>query len=284
MPSADLLTEAARCLREGEGAALVTVVGTRGSTPQRAGARILVFRDGRVQGTIGGGCVEAEMIRRAKGAIETGEPVLTSYDLTPEQAGDEGLVCGGRMEIFIEPLEAQPRLFILGAGHVAKPICRLAAFAGFRVSVADDRDKYASVERFPEAEGVEVVEFERAGQALQIDERAFVVVVTRGHHGDAEALASCLPRTPRFLGLMGSKAKMAHVFSDLMSRGFGPDDLARITTPVGVEIGALTPEEIAISIVAEMIAVRRGVSSDRVRPMRVAAPGRFRLEAASSVS
>ena len=272
---AELLSLAARCMESDIPAALVTVVGAQGSTPQRPGARMLVLADGTVSGTIGGGCVEAEMARRARAAIENGRPVLTTYDLTPEQAGEEGLVCGGRMEVFIEPLEATPDLAILGAGHVARPLCTLAAMAGFRVGVLDDREKYATGERFPEAARVVVSGFEVAAEALRLTPRSFVLVVTRGHRGDATAIASCLPLRPRFLGLLGSKAKMVHVFADLLERGFSSEDLARVETPVGIEIGAETPEEIAVSIVARMVAVRRGVGADRIRSMAAAVPGRL---------
>ncbi|MBP6702912.1 MAG: XdhC family protein [Vicinamibacteria bacterium] len=275
MRGADLLAQAARCMESDVPAALVTVVGAQGSTPQRPGARMIVYADGTVNGTIGGGCVEAEMARRARIAIENGRPSLTSYDLTKEQAGEEGLVCGGRMEVFIEPLEPTPDLVILGAGHVARPLCALAATTGFRVSVLDDREKYATEERFPEASRVCVGDFDTAASTLQITPRSFVVVVTRGHRGDAVALASCLSVKPRFLGLMGSRAKMVHVFAELVERGFTSEDLARIETPVGVEIGAETPEEIAVSIVARMISVRRGVQADRIRSMAAPVPGRL---------
>ena len=236
---------------------------------------MLVFTDGSLKGTIGGGCVEAEMARRARLAIEDGKPILTTYDLTPDQAGEEGLVCGGRMEVFIEPLESAPRLMVIGAGHVARPLCALAAKAGFRVLVMDDRERYATRERFPESEGVVVGDFSTCAEALGIGERSFVLVVTRGHKGDAVAIASCLPRQPRFLGLLGSKAKMVHVFTDLVERGFSSEDLTRVETPVGIEIGAETPEEIAISIVARMIAVRRGIAAERIRSMAAQVPGRL---------
>lgn len=272
---AELLAQAARCMESDIPVALVTVVGAQGSTPQRPGARMLVFADGTVDGTIGGGCVEAEMARRARLAIESGSPALTTYDLTPEQAGEEGLVCGGRMEVFIEPLKAAPDLAILGAGHVARPLCSLSAGAGFKVSVLDDREKYATAERFPEAERVVVSGFESAGATLGLTPRSFVVVVTRGHRGDAAAIASCLGLRPRFLGLLGSKAKMVHVFENLVQRGFSSEDLMRVETPVGVEIGAETPEEIAVSIVARLIAVRRGIGVDRIRSMAADLPGRL---------
>jgi len=272
---AALFERAARCIETDIPAALVTVVGSQGSTPQRPGARMLVFADGTVDGTIGGGCVEAEMTRRARLAIENGRPALTSYDLTPEQAGDEGLVCGGRMEVFIEPLEATPQLAILGAGHVARPLCSLAAMTGFRVSVLDDRESYATAARFPEASRLAVSDFDSAAATLRLTPRSYVVVVTRGHRGDAAALASCLRVKPRFIGLLGSRSKMVHVLTDLIERGFESEDLIQIETPVGVEIGAETPEEIAVSIVARMVAVRRGVRAESIRSMAAPLPGRL---------
>ena len=158
---------------------------------------MLVFSDGSLSGTIGGGCVEAEMARRARLAIDSGKPLLTTYDLTAEQAGEEGLVCGGRMEVFIEPLESTPHLAILGAGHVARPLCALASVAGFRVSVLDDREKYATAQRFPEARQAVVAGFDAAADALSISPRSFVVVVTRGHRGDATALGDSRQMTWR---------------------------------------------------------------------------------------
>src|SRR5262245_66625790 len=137
--------------RSGEPAALVTVISTEGSTPQKAGAKIVVYADGRIVGTIGGGCVEAEMTWRARQAIESGRPQLADYDLTPEQAGEDGLVCGGRMQVFIEPIEGTPVLCLFGAGHVAQPLARMAKACGFRVEAAADRGKFANAWRVAEA-------------------------------------------------------------------------------------------------------------------------------------
>ena len=144
----DLFEEIVRMRRAGQRGALATIIHTNGCIPSYESSRMLVREDGSTLGTVGGGCVEAEMARRARAAIENGRPVLTTYDLTPEQAGEEGLVCGGRMEVFIEPLEATPGVAILGAGHVARPLCDLAAASGFRVSVLDDREKFANAVNF----------------------------------------------------------------------------------------------------------------------------------------
>ena len=273
----EILEAASRAERSGEPAALVTVVATRGSTPQRAGAKMLVFPDGRLVGTIGGGCVEAEMIRRARQAIGQGETELASYDLTPDQAGEDGLVCGGRMEVFIEPILGVPTLLLFGAGHVAQPLARLAHSVGFRVEVADDRPRFANAERFPDAASVVVEPPGEAAARMSLGPSAYAVVVTRGHGGDADALETLVGRGLRFLGLVGSKAKLVHVLAELEDRGVSRDALAEIRCPLGIEIGAETPEEIAVSIVSEMVSVRRGVAPEAVRPMRAEMARRLRV-------
>lgn len=275
----DVLEAALHAHEAGEPAAFVTVVATEGSTPQRAGARMLVHADGRLVGTIGGGCVEAEMVRRARQAIATRRPELADYDLTPDQAGEDGLVCGGRMQVFIEPIEPPPTLCLFGAGHVAQPLARLAKGAGFRVEVADDRVKFANSERFPDADAIVVEPFAEAAARLTLGPSSYAVVVTRGHKGDADALAAVLGRGLRFVGLLGSRPKAVHVFSELERRGVPPAQLAEIQVPLGVEIGAVTPEEIAVSILALLIAVRRGVPADRVKAMGMEVPGRLRAAA-----
>jgi len=272
----DVLQEALQAQRGGEAAALVTVVATEGSTPQKAGARMLVHADGRLVGTIGGGCVEAEMIRRARAAIQRRAPELAGYDLTPDQAGEDGLVCGGRMQVFIEPLESEPTLCLFGAGHVAQPLARFASAAGFRVEVLDDRVKFANPERFPDADLIVVEPFLEGASRLTLGRSSYAVVVTRGHRGDADALQTVLGRELPFVGLLGSRPKLVHVLRELEDRGVPREQLSCVRCPVGVEIGAQTPEEIAVSILAELIAVRRGVEAEAVRPMRAELPGRLK--------
>jgi xanthine dehydrogenase accessory factor len=262
---------------DGEPAALVTVVSTEGSTPQKAGAKMVVYADGRLVGTIGGGCVEAEMTWRARQVIEGRRAQVASYDLTPDQAGEDGLVCGGRMEVFIEPIESTPTLCLFGAGHVAQPLARMAKAAGFRVEVADDRVKFANPERFPEVDLVLVEEFTAAAQKMTLGRNTYAVVVTRGHGGDTEALASVVGKGLRFVGLLGSRPKLVHVVTALEQRGVPPAALAEIRCPLGIEVGAVTPEEIAVSILAEMIAVRRGVDPGAIRPMAMELPGRLKV-------
>ncbi len=259
----------------GEPAALVTVVATQGSTPQKAGARMLVRGDGRIVGTIGGGCLEAEMSRRAREAIAARRPQLVSYDLTPDQAEDDGLVCGGRMQVFIEPIEGTPTLCLFGAGHVAQPLARMAKACGFRVEVADDRIKFANAERFPEADRIVVEELTAAADKMSLGPNTYAVVVTRGHKGDRAVLETVLGRGLRFVGLLGSRPKVVHIFAALAEQGIAREELVRVHAPLGLEIGAQTPEEIAVSILAEMISVRRGVDAAAVRSMKMELPGRL---------
>lgn len=267
-----------RAEQDGEPAALVTVIATEGSTPQKAGAKMVVYPDGRIVGTIGGGCVEAEMATRARRVIESRQPQVADYDLTPDQAGEDGLVCGGRMQVFIEPIEGTPTLCLFGAGHVAQPLARMAKEAGFRVEVADDRLRFANAGRFPTADKIVVDDFAAAAAQMTLGPNSYAVVVTRGHGGDAEALQAVLGRGLRFVGLLGSRPKLVHIVSALEERGVPREDLARIHCPLGVEIGAVTPEEIAVSVLAQMIAVRRGVEPAAIgRPMRLELPGRLRL-------
>ena len=274
----EVLEAALRAEESGDPAALVTVVSTRGSTPQKAGARMLVHGDGRIVGTIGGGCLEAEMTRRARLAIADRKAQLASYDLTPDEAGEDGLVCGGRMQVFIEPVEGTPVLCLFGAGHVAQPLSRMASACGFRVELADDRAKFANAERFPEADLIVVDDFPEAAAKMTLGPNTWAVVVTRGHQGDAVALESVLQRDLRFVGLLGSRTKIVHIFAALLERGVSRERLGRVHAPLGLEIGAQTPEEIAVSILAEMIAVRRGVDPAGSGSMKMDLPGRLKVD------
>jgi xanthine dehydrogenase accessory factor len=280
----EVLEAALEAEARGERAALVTVVATEGSTPQKAGARMLVYADGRSFGTIGGGCLEAEMSWRAREAIEVGRPRLAHYDLTPEQAGEDGLVCGGRMQVFIEPIEGVPVLCLFGAGHVAQPLARIAKACGFRVELADDRVKFANAERFPEADLIVVDGPAAAAERMTLGPRSYAVVVTRGHKGDAFALEAALARGARYVGLLGSRPKVVHIFAALAERGVSKEALARVHAPMGLEIGAETPNEIAVSILAEIIAVRRGLDPAQVRSMKMELPGRLAVGRTSDSS
>ena len=254
----DVLPAAAAALERAEPAALVTIVRSCGSTPQRTGAKMLVFADGRTVGTIGGGCYENDAMGRARQAIATGTPSLVKYDLNDDFVQESGLICGGQMEVYIDPIAPSPTLYVIGAGHVGWHLGRMAADAGFRIHVLDDREKFANAERFPFAEAIEVEEIGAWLGTAELSPAAYVVVVTRGHTHDFDAIRALAVRDLRYLGLIGSRAKVARIFSALEDEGMPRLCLQRVHAPIGLDIGAVTPAEIAVSILAEMIAVRHG--------------------------
>ena len=254
----EVFAAVADALERGEPAALVTIVSTTGSTPQRVGAKMLVFRDGRTVGTIGGGCYENDAFGKARVAIDARAPQLVHYELSDDFAQETGLICGGQMDVYIEPIEPSPELYIVGAGHVGFHLARIAQEVGFRVHVADDREKFANAERFPTAAEIIVDDIPSWIAQARIPPHAYVVIVTRGHTNDLEALRALAPRDLRYLGPIGSRAKVARIYDALTADQMPADALKRVHAPIGLDIGAVTPQEIAVSIVAELIAVKHG--------------------------
>jgi len=248
----------AEALEQGEETALVTIVASNGSTPQRVGAKMLVYADGRTVGTIGGGCYENDAFGRAREAIASKRPVTVKYDLNDDFAQESGLVCGGQMEVFIEPVEASPEVFIFGAGHVGYCAAKLAHEVGFRVHVVDDREKFANTERFGPGIDVVVDDIPAWLAARRLPATAYAVIVTRGHRHDLDALRALTASPLRYLGLIGSKAKLRRIFDALEAEGMPLECLRRVHAPIGLDIGAITPQEIGVSIVAELIAVKHG--------------------------
>ncbi len=250
-------------LTKGEEVALVTIVSSNGSTPQRVGAKMLVFADGRTVGTIGGGCYEHDALGKAREALRTRKAITAKYDLNDDFAEENGLVCGGQMEVFIEPLEAPPALYIFGAGHVGYYLARVASDAGFEVHVVDDRAAFANRERFPFAASVVVEDIPTWLAQATFSPSAYAVIVTRGHRHDLDALQALAPRELRYLGLIGSRAKVARLYDQLLMDGRATlEQLSHVHAPIGLDIGAVTPQEIAVSIAAELVAIRRGKARD----------------------
>ena len=246
-------------LSRGEEAAIVTIVSSNGSTPQRVGAKMLVFGDGRIVGTVGGGCYEHDAIGVAKQVLASRKARTVKYDLNDDFAEETGLVCGGQMEVFIEPIEASPSVYIFGAGHVGYYLGRLIQEAGFGVHVIDDRAAFANAERFPKAASIVVDDIPQWLTRTTIPATAYAVIVTRGHRNDLDVLRDIAPRELRYIGLIGSRAKVARLYDAVVAEGrIAPEQLERIHAPIGLDIGAVTPQEIAVSIAAELIAVRRG--------------------------
>ena len=346
-----------QAIQTGQPVAYTALVETRGSTPQKAGARMLVFPDGSQAGTLGGGCVEAEVKRRALRQLDAGQTELLTFQLDSNYGWDDGLICGGRMKMLVDPLrpgddlgyfqtlndlvtkgspcteavildsEAWPlaqagdrylfgptgelvasratqplpeglqsylrdvrsrprpyvdhgisflpclercRLLIVGAGHVGQKVAELAAQVDFDVWVVDDREEYCNPQRFPQAQRLIVGPIDSALSGLEIDADTYCVIVTRGHNHDEEALYHLAEKPARYVGMIGSRRKIKLIYEDLLAEGITREALARVHAPLGLEIGSQTVPEIAISIVAELIAHRnRGTVTEVGRPPSV---------------
>src|SRR4249919_2284166 len=237
----EVFAAVAEALERGESAALVTIVSTTGSTPQRVGAKMLVFGDGRMVGTIGGGCYENDAFGKAREAILSRRPQLVHYELDDDFAQETGLICGGQMSVYIEPIEPSPELYVIGAGHVGFHLANLAHEVGFRVHVVDDREKFANRERFPDAAEVVVEDIPAWIARTTLPPHVYVVIVTRGHTNDLEALRGLASRDLRYLGLIGSRAKVARIYEELSAGKMPAEMLTRVHAPIGLDIGAVTP-------------------------------------------
>lgn len=301
--------EIVRRCETGERVVLCTVVGAHGSTPQGKGARMLVLADGNCIGTLGGGCVEAEVRKRALELLSGNSSKLLEFRLDHDFGWDDGLICGGVLEIFaqvvdqagagtfaaalaairgkfpttlriayeqngvlrhyVEEVGPPPRLVIAGAGHIGQALAELAAKLDFAVSVIDDRADYVGPERFPLATQRIAGDIEAELRKFLIDAGTYIVIVTRGHRHDAQALHAVIDSPARYIGLIGSKSKVKLIYDDLAGRGVAPEKLGRVQSPIGYDIGAVTVPEIAVSIAAELIAVRRGKQAGPARAMRL---------------
>jgi xanthine dehydrogenase accessory factor len=231
-----------------------TIVDSSGSVPQRAGAKVALAEDGRTFGTIGGGAVEQLVLDAARELLRAGGTRLLQSHLTH----DLGMCCGGRITVFLETLEPLDPLLIFGAGHVAKPLASLAQSLSFQVDVIDQRPDWANPDRFPGAHKIWVDEPRDVLDSLRFEPRSSICIVTHDHRMDQEILEVCLRRPHRYLGVIGSRRKSATFRERLLGRGFSEAEVRGFSCPMGVDIGAQTPEEIAVSICGELIAARRG--------------------------
>jgi xanthine dehydrogenase accessory factor len=254
--TADVYEWLARARRERVAAVLATVVEVTGSAPQVPGAKLVLLADGRAAGTVGGGAFERRVLEEARAlAAADGAPGrLVTVNLTR----DLGMCCGGEMRVFLEKVLGPERLVIFGGGHIGRALCAAAAAAGFAVTVVDERETWAAPERFPAAERAVCDDPEAALPQLGIDAATYCVVATHSHPLDQAVVTALLATPARFVGMVGSRTKRAKFLMRLRERGFGEEVLARLRTPLGVEIGAVTPEEIAVSILAELVGERRG--------------------------
>ena len=270
----DVYEELLRLRSLGQKCALATIVDVRGSIPSYESAKLLVREDGSMTGTIGGGCVEAEVWNAAREVIETERPKHLTFNLGQDAAYDNGLICGGQLDVFVEPVLPIPHAFIFGAGHISKSLSKVATLAGFATVVIDNREAFANRERFPEAAEVHAEEYEEVFPKLVINESSYVIIVTRGHRDDMRVLKLAMATQARYISMIGSKRKVINVIRELEREGMPREAFERIHAPMGLDIGAISPEEIAISVAAEMIAVRRNAASNwRALSMSVYAGG-----------
>ena len=258
----DLYEEIVDLRRQGRRGAVATIVNVRGSIPSFRTAKMLVRDDGSISGSIGGGCVEGEVWQAAREVMEQEKPRTLTFNLNQNPKYDTGLVCGGTLEIFVEPILPPALLYIFGAGHVAYSLYQIAQIAGFDITVVDDRDAYANRDRFPTARDVVAEDFDKACEKLHISESAYIVIVTRGHRDDMRVLRWAVNTPARYIGMIGSKRKVITIYRELEKEGIPLETFANVHAPVGLDIGAITPEEIAVSIVAEMVAIRRNAQPE----------------------
>lgn len=259
-------------LEKGQDFVIAKVVDSKGSTPRKKGAWMLLRQDGTTSGTVGGGVLEAETEKLCLKTLQTKEKDrIYHFRLNGEEQHALDMRCGGDVHVQIQYIDAEhpedfvqdfgveTTAFIFGAGHVAKALEPVLRHVDFRTVVIDDRAEFANRDRFPQAEEIRVIpDFKKAFEGINIDMNSFIVIVTRGHAGDYDVLKEALRKEPAYIGLMGSKKKNAFLFDMLRQDGFSEADIARIYAPVGLPINAETPEEIAISVAAEMIKVRAG--------------------------
>jgi len=273
----DIFEEIVRLRRAGQHAALATIVHINGSIPSYESSRMLVRDDGSIVGTVGGGCVEADVWAAAKEVIQSELPRKMTFNLNNEASFDSGLICGGTLEIFVEPILPQPMLYIFGGGHVSAAVAGVAHQAGFGVTVADDREAFANRERFPMAAKI-FNTYEDAFENIQPTSSSYLLIVTRGHKDDMRVLAWAVGTEPRYIGMIGSRRKVLSVYQALEKQGVALGRFERVHAPVGLDIGALSPEEIAVSITAELIAVRRKAENLPHKSLRVSEIASLRRE------
>ena len=257
----DIYEEITKLRKAGRKGALATIIQVQGSIPSYESSKILVRDDGSIVGTVGGGCVEAEVWSVAQDVMREEKPRRLHFNLNQNPEYDEGLVCGGSLDIFVEPILATPTLYLFGGGHVSLSIAKVATIAGFDTVIVDDRTAFANKERFPEAGETHAGPWEETLPKLTLNEFSYVVIATRGHKADLTCLRWAVATQARYVGMVGSKRKLIEFYKVLEREGVPAAQLEQVHSPVGLDIGALTPQEIAVSVVAEIIAVRRGATA-----------------------
>lgn len=249
MDIVNLLNEA---LNEGKPVVLCTIVNTKGSVPRHAGSKMLVYPDGHFEGTVGGGEVENRVLKEALASFKDGKTRFLTYDMIDPEKGDAG-ICGGIVTVFVEPFLQLATVVVVGAGHVGKPVVHLAKWLGFRVVVSDDRADLCTPEATPGADKYLPVPMSRLPQEMTLDSRTYMVLLTRGSDVDVEGLPAILETEVPYIGLIGSKRRWEHTRQRLLENGISEEAIDRVKSPIGLFIHAETPNEIAVSIMAEII-------------------------------
>ena len=264
--AADIYGAIISARENGQAVALTTVIRVSGSVPRHAGSKMLVWPDGQISGTVGGGEMEARVIKDAQNALADGQSRLVSYTLSDVTAGDPG-VCGGTVEVFVEPLLGASTLLVIGCGHVGKALAELGQWLGYRVLVSDDRAEFCNTTNIPGMSGYVICSPAEIGQRVAINQHTYVVAVTRGLPIDVDLIPALLATAAPYVGLIGSRRRWTLTRKALLDRGISADQLARLHAPVGLELQAETPHEIALSIMAEITAIRRGGDGQSMRAL-----------------
>ena len=261
----DIYEAIAKLRRRGEKAVLATIVSTRGSAPRKEGAKMLVQADGKIIGTIGGGSIEHQAYQDALKIIAGNESKLAHYELTNDDASKEGMTCGGIVDVFLEPIKPLPALLIFGGGHISFFLARIGKMVDFHITIIDDRPEFANAERFPEADETIAEGISSVTRRLDIKGSSYIVIVTRGHQKDTSVLEWAVTTPAAYIGMIGSKRKIHLAFEFLKTKGITQEQLERVHAPIGLSIGAETPEEIAVAIMAEIIQVRHQLTETKLR-------------------
>jgi xanthine dehydrogenase accessory factor len=251
----DIFQAIVEALEKNQPVALATVVRAQGSTPREAGAKMLVYADGSIMGTVGGSAVEGRVTAAAQQALADGQPRLLDFDLT--ERDQLGMLCGGQMQIFVDVITPAPQLVLFGAGHVAQEIARIGAQLGFAVVVVDARPEWANAQRFPQAQRLIVAPLDEAVAQINVTPQTYIAIMTGEHYSDEVALRRVVGLPAAYIGLIGSQRKVKTIFEHLRADGVPEEQLARVHAPIGLPIGGEKPAEIAVSIAAELVQVWR---------------------------
>ena len=255
----EIYLEVAELIKTNKGGVICTIINSLGSTPRHEGSKMLLFSDGHISGSVGGGEIENWVIREAKQAFIDGRTKLVSYDMVDTKKGDPG-ICGGHVDVFIEPIVPHPRIVIIGGGHVGRAVAHIARWVGFTVAVSDDRIEFCTPEANPDAEEFYPIKMSEIPSHLEITTHTYLVLTTRGMDVDVEGLPSLINTNTAYIGIIGSKRRWEMTKKQLLTMGISKEALSKVHSPIGLELQAESPEEIAISIIAEIIMLRNGGS------------------------